>query len=343
MIRTAVIGVGAMGRNHARVYTEIPDSELVAVVDTSEKNVTAIAHLHHAKAYTDLATMLRETQPEAVTVAVPTQFHYSVVKQCLMAGCHVLVEKPIASSVAEGQELTAIAQQHNRRLMVGHIERFNPAVLELKRRLDAGELGRVFQIHTRRLGPFPARIQDVGVVLDLATHDLDIMHYLTGSLPSRIYAETMRQIHSSNEDLFSGMVRFSNDVLGVLEINWLTPSKIRELYVTGERGLFLANYLTQDLYFYENGDTAGTPWSTLSMLRGVTEGTMTRFAIQRKEPLRAELEAFIASIYDPNRTIVSGEDGLVALQMALNMIESGQTHLPIEVRSSSVQNIATTN
>lgn len=331
MTRVAVIGVGSMGRNHARVYHEIPSIELVGVVDADAKIVNQIAGLYNTIGYTNTEMLLREAKPDAVTVAVPTQLHFAVVKQVLEAGCHVMVEKPIAATIDEANELVALAHRLNRVLMVGHIERFNPAVLELKRRLDAGELGRIFQIHTRRLGPFPARVRDVGVVLDLGTHDLDIMRYLTGAEAVRIHAETMRQIHTSNEDLFSGLVRFQNNVLGILEINWLTPSKIRELYVTGERGMFMANYLTQDLYFYENAEINASTWASLSVLRGVSEGTMIRYSIQRKEPLRAEQEAFVEAITSGTASIARGEDGTKALQLALAMIESGEIHQAIEL------------
>jgi UDP-N-acetylglucosamine 3-dehydrogenase len=324
--RVAVIGVGSMGRNHARVYKEMPDVELVGVADFDLKAAQAVAQLNNTVAYPDMDSLLAETHPDAVTVAVPTQGHYETVRQALNAGCHVLVEKPIAATVDQANALIQMARQLDKVLMVGHIERFNPAIIELKRRLDAGQLGSIFQIHTRRLGPFPPRVRDVGVVVDLATHDLDIMRYLTGAEVTRVYAETKRQIHTSNEDIFSGMVRFDNDVLGVLEINWITPTKIRELYVTGESGMFMANFLTQDLYFYENAEIVGANWDTLSVIRGVSEGSMVRYAINRKEPLRAEQEAFIAAIAGTPTYVARGEDGVTALKLALACIESGQSH-----------------
>jgi predicted dehydrogenase len=320
-----------MGRNHARVYREMPDAELVAVVDADLEQAGRISRLFGGRAYSDYRAMLAHEQPEAVTVAVPTKDHAAVVGGLLEAGCHVLVEKPIAATVDEAQALVAQARRLARVLMVGHIERYNPAILELKRRLAAGELGRVFQIHARRLGPFPARIRDVGVVVDLATHDLDIMRYLTGSQAVRVYAETKREVHTQNEDLFTGMVRFADETLGLLEINWLTPTKIRELYVTGERGMFRADYLTQDLYFFENADTLADHWAPMSILRGVSEGAMTRFAIAKKEPLRAEQEAFLAGVRGDCSRIVDAPDAQAALCLALAMIESGQTHQALEV------------
>ena len=193
MTRAAVIGVGAMGRHHARVYQEMPDVELVAVADVDPALAQEAARLRGAHAYTDHHAMLEKVQPDLVTVAVPTHIHFQVVLDALEAGCHVLVEKPIASTLEEGRRMIERAAELDRVLAVGHIERYNPAVIELKRRLDNGELGQIFQIHARRLGPFPQRVHDVGVVVDLVPHDVDIMRYLTGDKVQRMYAETQQK------------------------------------------------------------------------------------------------------------------------------------------------------
>lgn len=328
MIRMAVIGAGAIGRNHARVCRDNPAVALVGLADANLEVAQTVAGLYGTKPYADPLAMLAEVKPDAVIVAVPTHAHAAVATAAVAAGCHVLVEKPIAATVAEAESIIARAQAADRVLAVGHIERHNPAVRALHQRLSAGELGRVFQIHARRLGPFPARIRDVGVVLDLATHDLDVMRYLTGSEVVRLFAETQREIHTSSEDLFSGLVKFANGTIGVLEINWLTPTKIRELWVTGERGMFRADYLTQDLYFYENAEAGerAMPWETLSVLRGVSEGTMLRYALPKQEPMRAEHEAFIAAIRGEPSASVTGADGLAALRLALALVDSGATH-----------------
>jgi predicted dehydrogenase len=265
---------------------------------------------------------------------VPTGSHFSVAMDALSAGVHVLVEKPIASTVAEGEQLIEAARRGGLVLTVGHIERFNPAVIELRRRLETGALGRPYQMHARRLGPFPQRIRDVGVVVDLATHDLDLMCWLGGSEPVRLYAEISREIHTTNEDLLSGLVRFANDTVGLLEINWLTPTKIRELTVTGERGMFRADYLTQDLYFFENGLSPDGAWQAMSLLRGgVDEGSMTRFALRRQEPLAAELAAFLAAVRGEREPAVTGADGVRALALALDLIRSAHAHSPLPVSS----------
>lgn len=330
-LKAAVIGVGAMGLNHARVYNEMAEIELGAVADLDRARAEEAARLYGARAYTDYRALLDEIQPAVVSVAVPTQGHRQVTLEALEAGCHVLVEKPIAATIDEGERMIERAAELDRILAVGHIERYNPAVIELKRRLENGELGHIFQIHARRLGPFPARVRDVGVVVDLATHDLDIMRHLTGREGRRLYAETEQEIHTAHEDLFSGLVRFKGGVLGVLNINWLTPTKIREIAVTGQRGMFLANLLTQDLYFYENEEAGDLDWDHLSLLRGVGEGQMVRLRLHRGEPLRAQLEAFVAAAQGEQAPIVSGEDGLIALELAQALVRSGQEGCVIEL------------
>jgi predicted dehydrogenase len=330
-MKVAVIGVGSMGKNHARVYSELPEADLVAVADADQKLVLATAGKHGAHAYTDYREMLKKEKPEAVSVVVPTALHEEVGMAALNAGAHVLMEKPIAATVEEGQRLIEKAHAVKKQLMVGHIVRFNPAMQVLKQKLMDGDLGRIFQVFCRRAGPFPARIRDVGVVVDLAPHDLDVMRFLIGSEPLRVYAETERRIHTDHEDLLWGLLRFPDGVVGSLEINWLTPTKIREVLVLGERGLFRIDDLTQDLYFYENAQVNNDLWPALKTLKGVSEGHMVRYAIQRYEPLKAELQAFLGAVKEGKPVPVSGEDGLEALRLALALVEAGQKHQVIEV------------
>jgi len=322
MTRAAVVGVGSMGRNHVRVYSEMPDVELVAIADANPELADRVGRANHVPAFDNYFEMIDQTRPDAVSVVVPTSLHYQVAKDILELGCHVMVEKPIASTTEEAKGLVERAYQLDAILMVGHIERYNPAIIELKRRLNQNELGKIFQIHARRLGPFPTRIQDVGVIMDLAPHDLDIMRYLTGSEVSRVHAETKQILHESQDDMFAGLVCFENGALGVLEINWLTPTKIRELYVTGERGMFRVNYITQDLFFYENSETNGNNWSTISLLRGVSEGMVIQYPIKKQEPLRAELEAFICSVQGKSSYKGNGLDAQIALELVSALIQA---------------------
>lgn len=323
MTRVGVVGTGVMGRNHARVLHELGAVDLVGVADSNVDAACQVAGAHATRGYGSLSELLAKERPEAVTIAVPTENHHAAVMEALAAGCHVLVEKPIAATLAEADELVAAARSAGRVLAVGHIERYNPAVLELKRRLDDGQLGRVYQFDAQRLGPFPQRIRDVGVVIDLATHDLDLMRFLSGSEIVRVYAETRRKVHTTREDMMSGLLRLADGSVGLLQINWLTPTKIRQMTVTGERGMFRADYLTQDLFFHENAEAADHPWEQITMLRGVSEGSMVKYAIQKREPLYSELAAFMSAVAGEPAGIVSGEDGTEALRLALAMIESG--------------------
>jgi predicted dehydrogenase len=315
-----------MGKNHARVYSELPEANLVAVSDANPATAEAIGKTFGATAYSDYRELLEKEKPQAVNVAVPTALHEQVVTDALNAGANVLVEKPIAATIEEGQRLIALAKQKNLKLQVGHIVRFNPAIQELKKRLNAGELGRIYQVFCRRAGPFPVRIRDVGVVIDLAPHDVDIIRFLTGLDPIRLYAETEQRIHTDHEDLVWGMLRLPDGITATVEINWLTPTKIREVLVLGERGLFRVDDLTQDLYFYENAQATGLAWDSLKNLRGVSEGGMVRYAFQRFEPLKAELQGFLKAVAEDTPVPVSGEDGLAALKIALALVESGKTH-----------------
>ncbi|HKP51049.1 MAG TPA: Gfo/Idh/MocA family oxidoreductase [Chloroflexia bacterium] len=321
--RVAVIGAGAMGRNHVRVLNDLPGVELVGVADADAETALRAARSFHTASYADYRELFGVEKPDAVVVAVPTAMHCEVVLHALQQGIHVLVEKPIASTEDEARAMLAVAESQGVVLTVGHIERYNPAILELHKRLRRGDLGRVFKMHARRLGPFPPRVRDVGVVIDLATHDVDIMHFLSGSRVTRVYAETSSKIHTAHEDLLSGLLRFEDDSVGVLDINWLTPTKIRELLVTGERGMFHADYLTQDLYFYEN-NYVKSDWDAMSRIEGVSEGDMVRLRIERAEPLRVELERFIQAVRgEEGVSLVSGEDGLAALHVARKIVEAG--------------------
>jgi predicted dehydrogenase len=312
-LRAAVIGLGSMGANHARVLNALPNVELAGVMDTSPAAVERAIAGRTARGYAEVAVLLEEEHPDLVVVAVPTSLHHDIAVQALAAGAHVLVEKPIAADRAEGEDMIAVAKAHQRLLTVGHIERFNPAVRELRRRLGEGELGRIFQVRATRLGPFPARIRDVGVVIDLAPHDLDVMRFLLNSEPIRLYAETEQRIHTDHEDLFTGIIKFGSGAIGLLEINWLTPTKVRTVSVTGEHGMYTADYLTQDLVFHANPESGS-----------VAEGEIIWRHIKRQEPLVVELSEFVAAIRSGGPPPVDPRDALAALLLARAMVDAAE-------------------
>jgi UDP-N-acetylglucosamine 3-dehydrogenase len=335
-LRAGVIGLGMMGRNHVRVWDEaVEDVDRVAVADPDPKAVERATAGRRARGFDDVDRMLAEEELDLVSIVAPTSLHLPVTLAALRAGANVLVEKPIAATRDEASEMIEAATAAGRMLTVGHIERFNPAIRELRRRLTDGELGRIFQIKATRLGPFPARIRDVGVVVDLAPHDLDVMRYLVDSEPIRLYAETERRIHTLHEDLFNGVIKFANGVVGVLDINWLTPTKQRSLTVTGERGMFLADYIAQDLVLFANPDATET-WVNAgagALVTSVAEGEMTRYSIHRQEPLAVELDEFARAVRDDAPPPVAPRDALIALLLARTMVESAQTGRVIDGRA----------
>lgn len=328
MIRTlnaAVIGVGAMGANHARVFARMPATNLVAVADIDPVVCDRIARTYKANAYSDYREMLAREAIDVISIALPTHLHCQAALETMARGIHTFVEKPLADSVSNARIMIEASQRYGVVLAVGHIERYNPAVIALKQRLENGQLGRIYQIHARRIGPFPPRVQDVGVVFDLATHELNIMEYLAGTGIRSIAAEVMCvDNHNGHEDLLSAIVRFDDGIVGMLDINWLTPTKIRQLSVLGEHGMFLVNYLTQELWFYENR-SARDRWESLAA-SGPSEGSVIKYELERVEPLRAELEAFVDAALHGSNGLVNGEEGLRAVFLAEQILQAGREH-----------------
>ncbi len=329
-LRAGVVGLGMMGRHHARIYGQLPDVELTAVADPDPEALQRATRGRLTRGYADPRRMFAEEELDLVSVVVPTSLHARMAIAALERGINVLVEKPIAADRDEAEQMIETARRVERILTVGHIERFNPAIRELRARLQAGELGRIFQIRASRLGPFPAHIRDVGVVVDLATHDLDVMRFLGGSDPVRLYGETARRIHTGHEDLFCGLIKFRSGVIGVLDVNWLTPTKKREVSVTGELGMFVADYITQDLFFYRNRGSALTwenrgPDDDAPVVVSVAEGEMERAYLPKAEPLGVELAEFARAVREGGPPPVDPRDAMIALLLARKMMEAAET------------------
>jgi predicted dehydrogenase len=310
-----------MGVNHARVLAELPAVEFVAVADLDPARVSRAVRGRTVSGYTDYLTMLRVQRPDLVSIVVPTRLHAEVSHAVIDAGAHLLVEKPLAGTVEEGREIARHASTAGVKLMVGHIERFNPAVQELRRRLQRGELGRVIQVAAQRVGPFPDRVRDVGVVHDLATHDIDVMQFLLGAPVERVYAETEQRLSTQYEDVLNGVLRFAGGAIGTLDVNWLTPRKRRRLSVLGDHGQFMVDYVTQELWRYAVPNTvAAGPPDAFALLPDVTA---EKVPVQRHEPLRAEIEAFVDCIVRDLPPPVPAGEALAAMEIADRLVESG--------------------
>ena len=331
ILKAAVIGAGIMGSHHARLCNDLDKAGLQAVADSDPKAAEAVSRRHKVPAFSDYREMLDEIRPDFVIVAVPTSLHYPVAKEVIQRKIPVLVEKPISTNVKDARALVECARSAGVKLAVGHLERFNPAVAEVKDRLIHGQLGRIFEVHARRLSPFPPRIIDMGVTVDLATHDIDVMRYLLGSEAARVFAETERKAAVDHEDLLSGLIRFKNGVIGVLNVNWLTPTKIRQLTITGERGMFVVDYLTQDLSFYQNSAYTGVNWSSPTMFQNMIQGDLVKLPVRKQEPLRLEVESFVDCVVNDRTPRVTGEDGLATLQLAHSLVQSGAAHTTISL------------
>ncbi len=327
VLRFGLIGLGSMGRNHLRVLSAREDVRVTAIADPDEPALAAAAAATGAQPFASPLAMLAEAELDAVVIAAPTTAHLSIALAAIERGLPLLVEKPLAASAAEGSAIVLAARAAGVPLQVGHVERFNPAVLELGRLLDAGWLSAVYAIASRRAGPFPARIRDVGVTVDLATHDVDLLSWVARERPARVYAETARRIHAEHEDLLFGLLHFPSGATGMLDVNWLTPVKRRQLVVVGEEGMFELDYLTQRLTFTRATDTTNP-----KLIRGYAptfEGDVLELPVAASEPLAAELDSFIACVRGGGRPAVDGEDGLWAVAAAGALLASAAAHRPI--------------
>jgi UDP-N-acetylglucosamine 3-dehydrogenase len=310
LIRVGVIGTGAMGQNHVRIYSEMEGVKLAGISDVDQKRVEAMATQFKTKAFTDYKKMLAEGL-DAVSVVVPTKLHTQVVLDALDMGTHILVEKPIADTAENAELLIAAAKKAGKILMVGHIERFNPAVIKLKEIIDSGTLGKIVSISTKRVGPYNPRIRDVGVILDIGVHDIDVISYLYGKKINSVYAIAGADIHSF-EDHASIILRMDHNFAGVVETNWLTPHKVRQLTAIGVKGVAYLDYINQTVQLHDN------EW-------------IRKAKVEPSEPLKNELNYFVDCVAKGKDPKPCGEDGKHALEVAMAAIRSYQEERLIEV------------
>lgn len=325
-LRAGLIGLGMMGRHHARVLRQIEGADLVAVADPTGDPHGVAGGLTVGSGVEDLVA----AGIDYAVVAVPTQYHESIALYLADHGVNALVEKPLAASVEESERVAAAFSDKGLVGAVGHIERYNPALQQLRKRLDAGELGEVYQVVTRRQGPFPARIADVGVIKDLATHDIDLTAWITRSPFVSVSAHTALKSGRDHEDLVATVGKLANGVVTSHLVNWLSPLKERVTIVTGERGAFVADTLTADLTFYANG-TIETEWEQLLGFRGVSEGDVIRYSFAKAEPLKVEHEAFRDAVNGSQGGIVTMREGLETVRVAEAMLKSAELGTQIDL------------
>ncbi|MFC7503471.1 Gfo/Idh/MocA family protein [Nocardioides sp. GCM10030258] len=316
-LKAGLVGLGAMGRNHARILSILDDVEFVGAADAV---VTDQRVSHGAPIVPDVDALIA-LKPDYVVVAAPTGTHEEIGLKLAAAGIHALIEKPLAPSVDGAKRLVDAFAEKGLVGGVGHIERYNPALQSLRTRLAAGDLGEIYQVVTRRQGPFPGRIADVGVVKDLATHDIDLTAWVTGQNYVSVSARAARRSGREHEDLIVVVGELDGGAVVNHLVNWLSPLKERSTVVTGERGAFVADTLTADLTFYANG-AVPTEWEAVSAFRGVVEGDVTRFAIPKREPLLREHEQFRDAVLGKDSDIVTLAQGMRTVEVAAGILAS---------------------
>ena len=334
-LRVGLAGLGSMGRNHLRILSGRDDISLAAIADPVAEVLGAAAAGPDTQRFDEPLAMIAEADLDAVVIAAPTTAHLALALAAIERDIPVLIEKPLAGTIDEAVQIAAAAKRHGVPVQVGHVERFNPAVLELGRLIAAGWLSSIYSIASRRAGPFPARIRDVGVTVDLATHDVDILSWIAGERPSRVYAETAQRIHASHEDLLFGLLHFPSGATGMLDVNWLTPVKRRQLVVVGEEGMFELDYLTQRLTFTRATDTTNP-----RLIKGYAptfEGDVAELPVASAEPLAAEIDSFLKVIREGGRPYVDAEDGLWAVAVATSLLTAAADGAAIDLTALSTR------
>ncbi len=317
----AVVGAGFWGRNHARILSDLPNVKLVGVCDVDSERASKLGGRYGIPFYTRLSELLKRKDVDAVTVCTPTVTHYEIGVKVLEANKHLLVEKPMTSTLSEAENLLREAEKRELLLAVGFIERFNPAVCYLKKVTDEGGLGKVFLALARRVSRWPERIGDVGVTKDSAIHDVDVMRYILGSEITTVYAKTGSHQHRL-EDWSEIMLQFRTGEVGFIDANWLTPRKIRTLVITGSEATATIDYVTQEISIEDSERTL-------------------KPKIKWMEPLKIELQNFVDTILQLNteaqqinNQTPTSYDGVEALRICEAALRSSREGKPISIHPS---------
>ncbi|MGQ9507015.1 MAG: Gfo/Idh/MocA family protein [Candidatus Bathycorpusculaceae bacterium] len=310
----AVIGTGFWGRNQARVYKELNETELLAVCDINAEKAKTVAKQFNVTPYTSSGKMLKREDIEAVSVCTWSTSLAKEALKALKAGKHVLVEKPMAANVKQAEKLLKTAEEEDLQIMVGFLMRFIPGLQHIKKAIETKTIGEIVCATAKRVSEWPERIGDIGVVKDLAIHDIDIMRYLFNKDPIAVYAKTGSMMHKKYEDYAQIMLTFEEGKSAFIESNWLTPYKTRILIVTGSEGIMKLDYITQEL-----------------TIESVKETVQPRYSWQ--EPLKLELQHFANCILRKEKLLITGMDGLKALMMAEAALKSSATGKVIKLKS----------
>jgi len=326
MSSVLVVGVGSMGWNHARVCSEL--GILVGICDADKEKLETVSNHFGVPGFFDLDTALSELNPEGVIIATNTSSHYSLTKKVLEMGHHVLVEKPIVDKISQGEELVSIAETSGLVLAVGHIERHNPVIKRAKFHLDEGDWGELITLNARRVSPFTGRINDVGAILDTGIHDIDNLLYLMDSNPVNVYASGGSFNQIEFEDHANIVVNFENGKSGVIEVNWITPMKVRTLSLTCENCFVELDYIKQQ-FFVSKSSFAEI--DSPRLYPSQIEFNSNKINLNKEEPLRLEIEDFVNSIEGGGKPLVGGAQALLSLKVAIAAVKSLNNHEVVNI------------
>jgi len=310
----AVIGTGFWGKNHARVYRELPSTELVAICDVDAKRAKNIADQFGAKMYTNSARMLKNKDIEAVSICTWSTMLAKEALRALRAGKHVLVEKPMATNTRQAKRLIETAEENGLHLTVGFLMRFIPGLQHIREAIEKRKIGDLVCVTAKRVGQWPERIGDIGVVKDTAIHDIDVMRYISNEDPISVYAKAGSMKHAKFEDYAQIMLKYEDVKSAFIESNWLTPYKTRTLTVTGSEAIMRLDYITQDLW-----------------IESAKESFQPRFPFQ--EPLKLELQHFAECVTEKKKPLIAGNDGLKALRIAEAALRSSAKNRMVNLKS----------
>ncbi len=313
MVEIGVLGVGEWGKNHARVYRELENSNLVMVADLSGMRLKKLNKTYKVAVTNDYHDILNNPEIEAVSVCTPSSTHFEIVKECLEAGKHVLVEKPLCLDSVSAQKLIDISEKHNKILMVGHIFRFNPAVRKLKDEIGKDNFGRIFFLYGSRMGLRTPR-DDCGVIFDFALHDFDVFCFLLNDFPIEVTAIGTPYLREPYEDVGIVTLRFPNNILAHIQVSWLTPKKIRDLWVVGQEKSASLDYMSQDIEIYDIG--VAPEYDSFGGFKLITrEGDTYKPYIQNLEPLKLELAHFLECVENKKQPLTDGKVGLQVIKI----------------------------
>jgi predicted dehydrogenase len=320
-LKVGIIGLGVMGQNHARVISQSKNLNLVGIVDP-------LAELNRNSEFGNLLISLEELitlKPDYCVISAPTAYHLEIAQKLMQQNINMLIEKPLAHTLKAAKDVLNSGKKSLSKVAVGHIERFNSAAQLAKIKIQSGLLGEIYQVSTSRQGPFPSRIADVGVILDLASHDIDLVSWLLDKKYKSISAKCARKAGRVNEDLVVITASLENDVIVNHVVNWLSPFKERNIMILGQHGALKIDTLNSDLTFFENGKHLSDQLS-ISHFRGVTQGQEIRFAFDKPEPLKVEHVSFQEYLMGNESLSVTLEEGFEVVRVAEAAVKSANNN-----------------